>query len=112
MRTFVRNGLALAAVVTLTGAWLVSAKSPTLSAQDMIEVQSLYARYNWALDRGDAEAWADTFTPDGVFAIEDQGAAGISAGRDAIVKFAKGFHARWRFTRRSVKGDVAPKKAP
>ena len=158
--------LALAAL-TLSGVWLAATKSPALSPQDMIDIQSLYTRYNWMLDSGDAEGWATTFTPDGVFSIEDQGAAGVSAGHDAIVKFAKGFHAGlgghvkhwntnlmitpnakgaagqvylvlvdfatspatviasstysdelvktaqgWRFTRRSVKGDVAPKKAP
>lgn len=157
-----RTGLALAAVVTLTGAWLLVPKSPTLSAQDFAGIQNLYARYNWSLDTGDAEAWASTFTPDGVFKIEE-GAAGISAGHDAIVKFANGFHASlgshvkhwntnlmitptptgasgrvylvlvdfgtkpasiatsatysdelvktaqgWRFTKRAVKGDVAP----
>ncbi|MBM4186697.1 MAG: nuclear transport factor 2 family protein [Gemmatimonadetes bacterium] len=88
-----RNVLALVAVAALTGAWLFAPTSPTLSAADLAEIQSLYARYNWALDEGDAEGWASTFTTDGVFAIEDQGAAGISAGHDAIVKFAHGFRA-------------------
>ena len=158
-----RPGLALAAAVTLTGAWLVAPTSPALSAEDMIEVQSLYTQYNWSLDTGDAEAWAATFTLDGVFTIADQGAAGINAGREALLKFATGFHATlgthvkhwntnlmitptsggatgrvylvlvdfgtkpasilasstysdelikttlgWRFTKRAVKGDVAP----
>ncbi|MFN0182121.1 MAG: nuclear transport factor 2 family protein [Gemmatimonadales bacterium] len=88
-----RTGLALAAVVVLSGGWLVAPKNPTLSAQDMSEIQSLYTRYNWSLDTGDAEAWAATFTPDGVFTIVDQGAAGINAGREALLKFATGFHA-------------------
>jgi len=162
-----RNGLVLAAVVLLSGAWLARPTSPALSPQDMIDIESLYTRYNWLLDTGDAEGWAATFTPDGVFTLADQGAAGVSAGHDAIVKFAQGFHASigahvrhwntnlmitptargaigqvylvlvdfasspatviasstysdelaktaqgWRFTKRSVKGDVAPRKAP
>jgi hypothetical protein len=158
-----RTGLALAAVVALTGGWLLTPKSATLSAQDLADIQGLYARYNWALDEGDAEGWAATFTADGVFKIEDQGPAGVNAGHDAIVKFAQGFRASigkhvkhwntnllltptatgatgrvylilvdfgtkpasivtsatysdelaktaqgWRFTKRAVKGDVAP----
>ncbi len=38
-----------------------------LSAQDYFEIQQLYARYNNAIDSGDAEGWAATFTSDGVF---------------------------------------------
>lgn len=38
-----------------------------LSAQDTIDIQQLYARYNIAIDSGDAQGWAATFTPDGVF---------------------------------------------
>ena len=38
-----------------------------LTAMDYIEIQQLYARYNEAIDAGDAEAFADTFTPDGAF---------------------------------------------
>jgi len=38
-----------------------------LSAQDGFEIQQLYAKYNIAIDSGDGEAWASTFTPDGVF---------------------------------------------
>ncbi len=88
------TGLALAAAVTLSGAWLVAPKSPALSADDMIAIQSLYTQYNWSLDTGDADAWADTFTPDGVFTLVDQGPAGVNAGREALRKWATGFSAR------------------
>jgi SnoaL-like domain len=53
----------------------------TLSAQDYIDIQQLYARYNIAIDSGDAEGWAATFTPDGVF--------NTFAGHDALVGFIK-----------------------
>jgi hypothetical protein len=53
----------------------------TLSAQDNVEIQQLYARYNIAIDSGDAEGYAATFTPDGVF--------NNMAGHDALVGFAK-----------------------
>jgi hypothetical protein len=52
-----------------------------LSAQDYFEIQQLYARYNIAIDGGDAEGWAATFTPDGVF--------NTSVGHDALVNFVK-----------------------
>lgn len=38
-----------------------------LSPADYMEIQQLYATYNWAIDTGDAEAYANTFTEDGVF---------------------------------------------
>jgi len=52
-----------------------------LSAQDYFEIQQLYARYNIAIDSGDAEGWAATFTPDGVFNTFN--------GHDALVNFVK-----------------------
>jgi hypothetical protein len=52
-----------------------------LSAQDYFEIQQLYAQYNNAIDSGDAEGWAATFTPDGVF--------NTFVGHDALVNFVK-----------------------
>ena len=63
-----------------------SAQSGKLTADDYLEIQQLYARYAHTLDLGDAEGWADTFTPDGVF--------GNSKGRDELVTFAEGFYGR------------------
>ena len=54
-----------------------------LTTDDLVEIQQLYAKYNWALDSGDAEGYAATFTPDGVF--------NNNVGHDAIVKFANTF---------------------
>jgi hypothetical protein len=56
----------------------------TLGAQDMAEIQNLYAQYNLKLDAGDAAGWADTFVENGRF--------GNSEGRAALVQFAEGFH--------------------
>src|SRR5580765_4983896 len=55
-----------------------------LTTDDLVEIQQLYAKYNWTLDAGDAEGYASTFTPDGVF--------NNNVGHDAIVKFAETFH--------------------
>jgi hypothetical protein len=58
-----------------------SGAASSLSAQDYFEIQQLYANYNIAIDNGDAEAWAATFTPDGVF--------NTFVGHDALVGFVK-----------------------
>ena len=74
-------GLALC----LGGAGLAAQKTAgKLTSDDLVEIQQLYAKYNWSLDSGDAEAYASTFTPDGVF--------NNNVGHDAIVKFANTFH--------------------
>lgn len=56
----------------------------TLTAEDYMEIQQLYARYNNAIDSGDAEGWADTFVPDGKF--------NTNTGREALI----GFIHNWR----------------
>ena len=35
--------------------------------EDFVEINQLFARYDFAIDNGDGEGWADVFTPDGVF---------------------------------------------
>jgi actinorhodin biosynthesis protein ActVIA len=79
----------LALVATLVAgatAWIAAQPAgKSLTAQDLVDIQQLYAKYNWALDAGDSEGYASTFTPDGVF--------NNNVGHDAIVKFADTFHA-------------------
>ena len=75
-----RKMLALIGIASFCGsAWLFAQKSTgkALTAQDLVDIQQLYAKYNWTLDSGDAEAYASTFTPDGVF--------NNNVGHDAIV---------------------------
>jgi hypothetical protein len=69
---------ALAAGIMFAGTCLAASG---LSAQDYFEIQQLYAQYNNAIDSGDAEGWAATFTPDGVF--------NTFVGHDALVGFVK-----------------------
>ncbi|MFN7981939.1 MAG: nuclear transport factor 2 family protein [Vicinamibacterales bacterium] len=81
MRT--RTGLAIAVMLTLVcglSVSRVSAAKTVLTAQDYIDIQQLYARYAMTIDSGDAEGWANTFTPDGVF-------NNSSRGHDALVQF-------------------------
>ncbi len=61
------------------------ASAADLKPQDFAEIGQLYAKYNQAIDSGNAEGWADTFTPDGVFSK-------TTVGRDALIAFAKGFY--------------------
>jgi hypothetical protein len=69
--------IAAAAAMLVGTSWAAD----TLSAQDYFEIQQLYARYNIAIDSGDAEGWAATFTPDGAF--------NTLSGHDALVGFIK-----------------------
>ena len=56
----------VAAAVTILGFTSV-AWADGLSTQDYIDIEQLYSTYNHAIDSGDGEAWAATFTPDGAF---------------------------------------------
>jgi hypothetical protein len=78
--------LALSMIAGLILAPQSRADEMTLSAQDYLEIQQLYARYNVAIDTGDAEAYAATFTPDGVF--------NNFSGHDALVGFIKTWRER------------------
>ena len=69
---------------------------PELSWQDHVEIQALYAAYAHSLDSGDADGWAETFTPDGVLEMVAAGAdertALRIAGRADLAAFAAGAH--------------------
>jgi uncharacterized protein (TIGR02246 family) len=60
-----------------------------LATDDTIEILQLYARYNTAIDTGDAETFGGCFVPDGVF---DNG-MGVVEGRPDIAAFARQTHA-------------------
>jgi len=53
------------------------------SAADRLAIMELVARYNWAIDTRDAAAYADTFTPDGVF----DGGTELLTGRTELMDF-------------------------
>ena len=64
----------------------------TLAPRDYIEIQQLVRKYAWALDGGDnyGYAYADLFTPDGVFVGMNQGPDGRSyQGRDVLAALAR-----------------------
>jgi uncharacterized protein (TIGR02246 family) len=90
-------GIAIAVLLSLT---VVPAQKATpgapsrsFSASDQIEIQQLVRKYAWALDSGDnyGYAFADLFTPDGVFVGTNQGPDGRSyQGRDQLAALARG----------------------
>lgn len=59
-------------------------RAASLTPQDYTEIQQLYARYAHAIDTGDGEGWARTFTSDGVF--------GNRKGPDALAEFVRNFY--------------------
>lgn len=80
------------------------------TVEDRDEILQLLYRYNHAIDGGDAEGWADTFTNDAVF---DTGAQVLS-GRDALVAFASGVRGRRHVVANPVvelAGDTATVRA-
>lgn len=54
-----------------------------VSLEDRVEIQELIARYAYALDTGDFEAYVDCFTPDGGI---DHNPPGKCFGRDGLRK--------------------------
>lgn len=61
-----------------------------LSVADQIEIQGLLARYNHAIDSGDAPAWAATFATDGTFTSGGR----TRTGTEELQAFAADFAAR------------------
>jgi hypothetical protein len=69
-------------LAVFTALVFASAQAKDLSTQDIVEITQLYAKYNHAIDGGNAEAWADTFTEDGVFNTRFK-------GREQLMGFIK-----------------------
>lgn len=74
-------------------------QGPMVSAQDYAEIEQLYARNAHALDTGQGEAFADTFTEDGEL-VNGQGPGKANAvrtprkGRQALVQLGSSGGAR------------------
>ena len=58
-----------------------------LTNDDKVEIRELISRYNKAIDTGDADAWAATFTPEGKFI----GVVGTFDGADQLRSFAAAY---------------------
>lgn len=82
-----------------------SATSSQVSVQDFIEIQQLYAKYNHAIDAGNAEEWAATFTADGVF-------NGRFTGREALVGFVNTWKSNGGLNRRHWNSNLTVTATP
>ena len=58
-----------------------------ITNDDLIEIRDLVSRYNKAIDTGDADSWADTFTTDGEFV----GLVGTFKGHHELRAFAAAY---------------------
>ena len=66
------------------------AASASRALADRLAIEDLMGRYEWALDAGDAQAYAALFTPDAVLSSS----VGDQTGRPAIVKMIQGLAQR------------------
>ena len=62
----------------------------SLSVEDQLAIQQLYARYNHALDSGKGDDWAATFSADATFSS----ATGTFTGTEQLAGFGNGFAQR------------------
>jgi uncharacterized protein (TIGR02246 family) len=89
-----RIGLA-AGLAALGMACAAAAQTPAQQVLDRMLIEEVIAKYQWALDSGDADGYAALFTEDGVLA----GAGGRETkGRAAIAKEIRDLSARFRAT--------------
>jgi uncharacterized protein (TIGR02246 family) len=69
----------------------------TPTADETEAIRQLLSRYNFAIDLGDAEAWAACFTPDGSFECigvpEDSPMGGRHEGSEALLAYARRHYA-------------------
>ncbi len=93
------TGLMRVALLATLGAMVAPmVQAADLSVADNIAIQQLYARYNTTIDRGDAEGWAATFTPDGAFMN--------NKGTEALKAFVNTWHAGTGAAQRHFSADL------
>jgi hypothetical protein len=84
MRNLTIVAALVAGVAFATPAYAQKAKP--LSAQDLADIQQLYARYAWSIDthEDNGNVYASVFTPDGIFYGPNDSKV---QGRDALAKY-------------------------
>lgn len=55
-----------------------------IAVEDRLEILDLLARYNWAVDTDDVDAFLDVFTSDGQFVTADKAYRGVAELREFI----------------------------
>jgi hypothetical protein len=83
----------LSVLLLWTGSALAQIAAPSLQEiQDRVMIEDLMARYEWALDTGDADAYGALFTEDAVLQSGDR----ETRGRAAITQEVRDLVARFR----------------
>ncbi len=67
------------------------------TADDFMEISQLFSRYDYNIDNGQGDGWADVFTPDGVFADPSTCAIGREQLASVAVHFGKGDSEHFHF---------------
>jgi hypothetical protein len=68
-----------------------------VTVEDWVEISNLIGKYQWLVDEGDEDGWADLFTEDGHFGShEGQGWRGREALKEAAGMTLTHFHGRMR----------------
>src|ERR1044071_587601 len=100
----IRIGIAAAIVCALAFAstTVIGQDNSAREAKDRAEIEALMWRYARALDTGDGEAYAATYTVDGQFGT----GANATKGREALKKLADGV--REQQAAAKAKGEVRP----
>ena len=77
-------GLAIASIALLAAGSPPAAAASAYrgTAQDFMEISQLFSRYNYTIDNKDGAAWADNFTPDGIF----QDPSWCAIGREKLIE--------------------------
>lgn len=77
-------GMAAVVLLQMTGSEAKAAGAPSAYAgtpDDFMQISQLFSQYNYTIDNGDGEGWADTFTSNGVF----RDPSWCAIGRDALI---------------------------
>ena len=95
MPSFIRkSAIAGAALLLLaglaSGAHAAQPRYPRTYAEDRAEIEDLMARYLFAIDYDDWDAYVETFAPDGELEFASGTSKGRPAIRDMVTKFAAG----------------------
>jgi len=104
MTHFQKAGIAalLLAVGATTFVWAAGRSDPGREAQDRAEIEGLMWHYVRALDKHDAEAYANTYTEDGMF----QAGTNVTKGRAALKKLIE--DGQKAAAERAAKGEARP----
>lgn len=82
-KTRIAHGVAAGLVLTCALAGGANAASTYVGTpDDFMQISQLFSQYNYTIDNGDGEGWAQTFAPDGVF----RDPSWCAIGKAALIK--------------------------